>query len=373
LTTALNDVKNTRNGYHRYDLRSVLAELTEAGRNPVSPPGGLAGEVHSDLRSQFGGDIPAGAVYLPMDAEIWPRTERRAAVTTTAGAGSIGTAFGGFLPALRAKMVLGSLGCRILTLAPQGYGSVKLARYSTGSAVDWLAAEGDDEPQASPVLDAVTFTPHDVAARVAISRKMLHSTASPGFENEIAADILAAIAVAVDKAGIIGTGADGQPTGLIKTGSLPTVALGTTGAALSRANLVAIAKTVGVSNGDSAADARPGWLLNPATEAKLRLTETVADTGRYLLPDDDRILGKPIAVSTNMPDDLTKSSGTGLSAIAFGDWSQLALNIFGPPFILVDRHQADGSVRLTVNVRVDWQVLRLAAFAAAVDVVTTLS
>jgi hypothetical protein len=371
LTLAHLDPRNTR-GIHSYDLRSVIAELSEPVRDPFAPPSGIAGEVHSDLRTRFSGDLPAGAVLLPMDS-IWPRAEKRAAVTTSNAAGSIGTAFGGFVPALRARMVLGGLGVRILGLAADGFGGAKLARFSTGSAVDWIDSEGDDASQASPALDSVTFLPHDVGARVAVTRKMLHSTAAPGFEDVIAGDILSAIAVTVDRAGIVGTGDDGEPLGLLNTPSLPTVALGTTGAALTRSSLVSIAKTVGASNGDSTADARPGWLLNPATEAKLRLTETVEDTGRYLLTDDDKILGKPIGISTNMPGNLTKSTGTGLSAIAFGAWEQLALNIFGPPYILVDRHQSDGSVRLLVNVRCDWQPLQLAAFCAAVDVNTSLS
>jgi HK97 family phage major capsid protein len=371
-TLAHSDVKNTR-GMHAYDLRSVIAEALEPGRPRFAPPSGLPGEVHADLRSRFSGNLPVGAILLPND--IWPRTEHRA-LTTSTGSGSIATNLvGGFIPALRSKLVLGALGARITDFNPGVAGSVKLSRVKTGSGVAWVDAEGDAAAETALETESVVFVAHDLTTRTSITRTMLSSSSSSSsFTNQVAGDILAAIAVAVDKAGIAGSGEDGEPRGLLSASGLPTVALGANGAAPTRANLVTIEKTAANANAESGADSALGWLTSPDVRAKLRLTENATGSGRYLF-ENGRILDSPAGVSTNVPNDLAKGSSTGLSAIVFGDWTRLGINLFGPPFIIVDpfKQSLDGTVHITVGIQADVQPLQVAAFCAAVDVVTSLS
>jgi HK97 family phage major capsid protein len=359
----------------RYDLRSMIEAQLDRPR--FTRPEGLPGETDAELRSRLydGSRVPAQAILLPTTG-VWP-SERRS-LTTSTGAGSIGTALadGDFISALRPKSVLGSLGAKIMNFAPTINGKVQVPAITAGSAVEW-GAEAFSPTAASPTVGGPLFAPHSVAGRVSISRKLLHQ--SPKVLDQLILDLIAALAVAIDAAAISGVALDdesnptGQPAGLLSASGLPTVALGDDGAALTRANLVALEKTVATANGDAAADASMGWLLNPATRAKLRLTENATGSGRYLYGDDDRILGKPAGVSTYVPSNLTKGEGEGLSAIIFGDWSKLGINLFTPPWIVIDpyRQSYDGTVSLTLGMEVDAAPLQLAAFAAALDVVTS--
>jgi HK97 family phage major capsid protein len=262
-----------------------------------------------------------------------------------------------------------------MDFAPGNSGHVKLTRVKTASAVHWIETEGDAPTETALETEGVTFIPHTLIGRTAISRTMLSSAASRSFSDLVAADILASIAAALDKAGIAGSGEDGEPTGLLNTAGLPTVALGANGAALTRGGLIAIEATAANSDAESGADAAMGWLTNPDVRAKLRATENASGSGRYLF-ENGRILDAPAGVSTNVPNTLTKGDSEDLSAIVFGDFSRLGINIFGGvPWVLIDpfRQSLDGCVHITVGVEADVQALQLAAFCAAVDVVTTLS
>lgn len=76
-----------------------------------------------------------------------------------------------------------------------------------------------------------------------------------------------------------------------------------------------------------------------------------------------------------MPSDLTKGSGTALSALIFGNWANLYIGMWGYVDILVDPYTGskEGNVRVVANADCDIGALRGESFSVIKDMVTSQS
>jgi len=76
-----------------------------------------------------------------------------------------------------------------------------------------------------------------------------------------------------------------------------------------------------------------------------------------------------MAVTNNVPSDLTKGSGTGLSALIAGDFSNLMIGLFSTSDVLVDPYTggAAGTLRVRVLQDMDVAVRHAESFAACTD------
>ena len=117
-----------------------------------------------------------------------------------------------------------------------GVNSVQIAQGSqeypvatSGAIAGWAATEGGDVPAANPFQTAeATLSPdHLLGAHMRISRKAMKQTGA-GLEAAIRRDMAASIGAELDRAILIGSGAAGEPTGIV-TGAANTTAI--TGAA----------------------------------------------------------------------------------------------------------------------------------------------
>jgi HK97 family phage major capsid protein len=136
--------------------------------------------------------------------------------------------------------------------------------------------------------------------------------ADPGFEALMRDDIRQETAIALDRAAIAGTGASDQPTGILNTA--PKVLEFT--AAVEFAN---------------AAVGNLGWLTNAKVKGQMMQTERAEGTAKFILDDqaEARLAGYRVAFSNIVPADGTKSTGTNLSAMIFGNWKDLLIGEFG--------------------------------------------
>ncbi|RMG32383.1 MAG: phage major capsid protein, partial [Gammaproteobacteria bacterium] len=87
---------------------------------------------------------------------------------------------------------------------------------------------------------------------------------------------------------------------------------------------------------------------------------------------EGRMLGFRAAVSNQVPDDLTKGAGTNLSAILFGNWSDLVIGQWSGLDIQVDPYSlsSSGGIRVTAFSDLDIAVRHPESFAAITDAVT---
>jgi len=93
-----------------------------------------------------------------------------------------------------------------------------------------------------------------------------------------------------------------------------------------------------------------GYLINAVTKGKLKTTKHEAGDLGYLMAMDNTINGYNVGVSNLVPGDITKGTGTNLSAALFGDWSQLVIGQWGFVDIVLDKSTADkGYYRMIVS------------------------
>ena len=171
------------------------------------------------------------------------------------------------------------------------------------------------------------LAPHTAGNVVDVTRRLV--TESPGVEANVIEDLARGLGVETDRVGLAGSGSSGEPTGLLADAAVNVYALGTNGAALGYADCVELERLVGVANADAAAGARLGWATTPNGRAKLRQTEVTTGTGRFVWKASDTILGRPAVATSNLPADLTKGTGTALSALIYGNFADLVIALWG--------------------------------------------
>lgn len=129
----------------------------------------------------------------------------------------------------------------------------------------------------------------------------------------------------------------------------------------------------------NAADGSIAFITNAKVRGKLRTIEKSANTAEFVWEDRDagksQMIGHRAFVSNQVPSDLTKGSGTNLSAIIFGNWADLiigewsVLELVANPFD--DVGFAKGNVFVRAMQDIDIAVRRPQSFSAMLDVVTT--
>ena len=115
---------------------------------------------------------------------------------------------------------------------------------------------------------------------------------------------------------------------------------------------------------------------NPKVKSKLSTIPKVASTDSQMILSDpwNSLYGYPMAVTSNVPSNLTKGNVSGsLSGTIFGDYSQLILALFSTPDIMIDPYTnaAKGTIRVLVHQEVDCGIRHDKSFAVIKDYLTT--
>lgn len=338
------DARNTR-GRHAYSAARALAAHAN-GR----APDGLEGEVHSDLARER--SVSSKGVLVPLDAEISYRA--------FSGAGAVGQLVRGPIrDALMAQLVLTQAGMETIFSA----GVFKLPLASSGGTY-WVQNVAGAEADRN--IGQAAFTAHTITGSTTAGRQDL-VTASEDVTSYIMRQLIADLTVGIQAGCLHGTGASGQPLGLFAATSGATIRpLGTNGLALTYADVLALAGAVASANAGEGA-----FVTSPGVFAKLESTVKVSGQASFAADAASMtIAGRRTYTTSSVSNALTKGSGTGLSAIAFGDWSKAVLGMFSGIDILVNPYIDSGGVKVSAFADCDFQLTRPAAFAVATDVVT---
>jgi HK97 family phage major capsid protein len=287
----------------------------------------------SDMIAERIGRTPDGCFVpyrslLPLDKEaeaIRREIERRDITKATTGAELVGTDLvpSEFIELLRAESVIVALGARTV---PNLVGDVDIGRQTAPATAVWMAAETTDAAgDAAFNTDSVSLSPKTVAIKVEVSRRMLKQS-TPGIEEIVRDDIRQQIGLAVDAGGINGTGASGQPQGIVGATGVGGV---TTAGAVSWANMVEFETDLGTAN---ALRGRLAYATRAGIAGTLKTTLKDSGVGGYIL-EGGTCNGYPLKVSEQIP----------ASTIIFGNWAELiigmwgVLDMFGDPYTLGDR------------------------------------
>lgn len=268
-----------------------------------------------------------------------------------------------FVEALRARSTLARLGAQVVDYPlPSAYPTETL-----GGGATWRAENpGADLADGDMTTGNVQLALRMLQAGSGFTRQLLtQSRPAKAADQAVIASIAADFAVAFDLAGISGAGsASNEPTGILNTTGINVVALGTNGAVPTYDDMTALEEAVAIDDGDLAS---LGFLTTPEIRRLLRKTERAAGSG--MVWDRGGMLDYPGEVSTSVPSNLTKGTGTNLHAVLYGAWSQLVLAHLGAVDVVVDPFTAakQGLVEVASYLYCDIGVLHPVSFAAIKD------
>jgi len=266
----------------------------------------------------------------------------------------------------RPNTVLRSLGAQFLTGLT---GNVGVPSQTQGAVSTWKG-EIDELDKSNQKFGSADMTPHRLGTFAVRSLQFLAQTA-PSVEAMLRTDLENSIMEALEVAAINGSGTNNQPLGILNTAGINALALGANGGNPTRAMLIGMQALVEDQNirMDS-----PGFLFNVLTKATLLNTKVDAGTGIFLMSDNGQVLATRAAVTSLVPKNLTKGTGTALSAAIFGNWRDLLIGQWGGLDITIDPYTlaTKGEVRIILQSFFDVLVQRAKAFSAVKDIIATI-
>ncbi|MBZ2603452.1 phage major capsid protein [Xanthomonas perforans] len=328
---------HTPNGSDTESRVSLLA-VVRAGMEGRSLTGAEA-EMHAELERRHG---PArnGGILVPLSA-----FERRANTTATAPE-LVATQHRAdqYIGPLSDSLLVRSLGVRTLTGLT---GNVSIPKAGAGLTAGWVT-EGQELPESQMDFDSVTLTPKHVGGITEMSRQLIQQS-SPAIEDLVRDDLSFAVASAIDRAIIAGTGANGQPLGLINRAGVQKDTIPTTWA-----EVLAIEQLLAAINVNPT-----GWYTSPDVLSALRGILKAPAAGSDYIATASRIGELAVAVSNASP----------ANTAILGDWSQVLLGQWGAVEILVNPYAETsyrrGGVLVRAMATVDVAVRHEEAFVVA--------
>lgn len=334
----------------RYSFSNLLIALTtqepkdyEAARFEL--------EVSEALEKKL--NRKAQGVFIPHEVLVGRAYTEMNKRDLTAGSGAaslVGTDHlaGSFIELLRNKIVVQQLG--VLTLTGLS-GNVSIPRQTGSATAAWLATEATSVTATDQSFDSVTLSPKNVVADTKISRQAVLQ-ANPSIEALVMSDLIAVLARAIDLGAINGSGASGQPTGILNVSGIGSV----DGTSLDWAKVVEFETDVAAANADIGS---MNWLTNASVRGICKTRKKDAGSGIFLW-ESGEMNGYPGNVSEQVPAD----------TLIFGAFSQLIMAFWGVLDLMVNPYlyAATRYVAIHGTQTVDIAVRHAAAFSASENV-----
>jgi HK97 family phage major capsid protein len=359
--------KNERNEMAaKYSFKRAV-EMAATGRRD-----GVEFEMHQEAAAEFqraGVSVAAHSVLLPSDVFKRDMTATGGSSGSEGGV-NIQTNVGGIIDVLLPRTVLANLG---ITRFDNLTGNLDLPQASTQPSAGWNTENGT-AAEKSPAFGKVSFSPKRLAAFIQVSNQLLRQS-SNSIDAYVRQYLVNAMAQELEKAAIKGGGSN-EPTGIIGNANVNVIYAGgaasnstnANGAAIVWADVVNAMKAVESNNAMGQA-----YLTNPLVKAALQTTprQSSGVEGNFIMQSGaGELNGYPMAVTTNVPSTLSKGSASDLSALIFGDFSQLCVASWGGMELTVDPFSGAtaGLTNMVLNSYMDVNILQPKAFAVCKDI-----
>lgn len=368
------DPGNTGNGRHQYSLVRAIQGQLNAILGTGEGLNGLELETHQHLASAR--SKPPVGVLVPWDAELSYRgsilgPQRRSGeqLSTITGSGAVPEIRKPtMIDVLRARLVLTSLGATLFTDMSQPFSIPKTTVTVTAGHV---TTEGTNVAESNPTIDDINFAYRSLEATTKLTRQFINASVVSA-EIYIVDQLTKAVATTLEDSALNGTGTNGAAKGLFKyTGAdgINVKVLGANGAAPSWLDVLAM---VGGVDNANAPNARRAFLINPLTAAYFQGKPKVDNQAVFILDSAaGKIAGYDYASTSLVKSNLTKGTGTGLSAMAFGAWEELYLALFTGADLYIDPFSTQPHVRVTVAQDYDVNFAHLESFSICLDAKTS--
>lgn len=253
-----------------------------------------------------------------------------------------------FIDSLRAMAVAFQAGAQSL---PGLVGNVSIPKL-TGNASWYWITEGADGTASDAATGAVTLMPRTLAGATAMTRRLLQQS-SPAVEQLVRNDLIRGAALALDLAIFEGTGAAGQPLGIVNVSGVNTQAVSTDGSP-TWAEIVGFESAVAT---DNALDGSLAYVMTPAVRGTLKTTSKDTGSGIFIMGDNGTVNGYRALASTQLA----------THRVVFGNYSDVLVGFWGVLDIKPDEatNAASGGLVLRAFQDVDVAVRHAESFCYA--------
>lgn len=298
-----------------------------------------------------------GNFFVPAEV-LKAQTSRRrdlTAIPGSAGGFLVETANVSFIELLRNRSVLFNMGARRLSGLT---GNVAVPKQTGAATANWMSGETDAGlAYSDQVFGQLALTPKTVVAGTKISRQ-LQLQSDPSAESIVMMDLAAQVSLAMDSAGLVGTG-PASPVGIINTAGIG----GFTGTNITYALLLNSQEDLALANTLSESC---GYVSHPTATTVLMTKSRFANTDTPLWEGNmlnGTCIGFRGMTSNQMP----------ASRVLFGDFSQVIVGEWGVLELAVNPTEnfLAGIIGLRAMYSCDIGVRYPAAFSYASNDVTT--
>ena len=324
LETAIGEVKENLAEESRAHLHGI-----EVAKNGERDAFSLARACRAIARKDF--------CDAPYEQEVFAATKEKAMSSGVDPAGGYVVpeeSLSQVIELLRARVVAYDLGARDLmaTGIP-----LTIPRLTTGSVGYWVS-ENSAITASDLGFEQINMTPKTVAGRVILSNLLLE-TSTPTADQIIQEDLAAQLGVAMDVGILDGIGAAGQPTGIMNTTGIASVAMMdlTPGAAGIGAppTIASMLEFVSDLDGANAPSGMRGWAIHPLMVSEIRQMQV--DGGGVSTPltsvntsegFNEFILGYKFRQTTSMTAPTTGPVAS-TKSVLFGNWDDVIVARWG--------------------------------------------
>lgn len=344
------DIGLSEKEVRRFSIFKAVRALASPNDNSLRQAAAFEFECSEAAQKQYGKE--SRGMLIPSDVL------NNRAFSTTTPAGGPGSAVvatellaGSFIELLRHKAWL----LKRATTMGGLVGNVEIPRQNAGNQAYWVG-EGAAPTEGEPGTDQVAFSPKQLAAYTDITRRLLKQS-TPDAEQIVRNDLIKVMALAVDYAGLYGTGsANAQPTGLKSIAGINTMTLA--GAMPTYDEYVEMETALATGDADVGAMA---YVINPkargAAKTTLKFPAAAIAQGGTIWEPGATINGYETSVTNQVA----------ATDTFFGNWEDFVVAMWGGLDLMVDPYSlsTSGGIRIVTFQDVDMNVRHVQSFMAA--------
>lgn len=346
----------------RYSLTRAMNALANPQDTQAQNAAAFEWECSAQASRQLG--KPAQGLIVPYDVQ---KRDAANVGTPAAGGHTVATNLSSnYIDELSNRLVVSQLGATILDGL---VGDMAIPRHLGGVTTSWVGESQEGEESAGK-WDQVPLTPKTITGYTDLSRKLLKQS-SIAIDSFCQTQLVKQIALGIQAALFSGAGNQYQPQGLFKF--LPAsrvLAIGANGGKPNYGHIVDLETMVAAEDADEGSLA---YLTNAKVRGLLKKTEKFSTTNGSPIWDGKEMNGYPAHITNAIPSKLTKGTATEkCSAIAYGNWADLFIALWGGLDLVVDPYSKSksGSIRFVAHQDVDFAYAHAQSFAVIVDALT---
>lgn len=330
----------------RYSFAKALRALANPNDRRAQDEAAFEFEISQEAQKRSG--IIAQGVLVPFDVFA-----RDLTVAGTNGV-TVSTGMGGLIDLLKNKSAV----MQLAEILPGLVGNVSFPKKISSMTVSKLI-EGQSTTNSDIGLDELVMSPSRFGGSGVYSKQLLHQS-SIAIENMIRNDLLGEIGLKIDMEAVLKI--------LAETG-VGLVSIGDNGGAIANSHIVDMETEISVDNADVG---RLAYLMNARTRGFLKKTPVTSGNPKMIL-DGMELNGYGYQVSNQLPANLTKGTGTNLSALIFGNFQDLLVGLWGGIDLTVDPYSLskEGKISIVADQFADVGVRRAESFAVLKDAAVT--